>query len=137
MRNINFNATDAVWKAFPDIVAVWVFGSAQNGRILPNSDLDIAVLFKSSPNIDKLADLRAALQDALKIDEIDLLVLNAVDSITGFEAVSGRTLFCRDPGRKAEFVSGIARQYEDDMAFLARGLRAIPASRVKGKRRKF
>lgn len=125
MRKVDFKAAEAVWRAFPEIVAVWVFGSGQDGRVRPGGDLDFAVLFDSPPHIDALADLRAALQDVLKIDEIDLLVLNTAGSIIGFEAVSGRALFCRDKGRRAEFVSSVARQYEDDMAFLARGLRAV------------
>ena len=125
MRKVDFKSADAVWRAFPEIVAVWVFGSGQDGMVRPGSDLDFAVLFNSPPHIDALADLRAALQDALNIDEIDLLVLNTAGSIIGFEAVSGRALFCRDKGRRAEFVSSVARQHEDDMAFLARGLRAV------------
>ncbi len=125
MRKVDFTSTDAVWKAFPEIVAVWVFGSGQDGRVRHGGDLDFAILFDSSPNIDVLADVRAALQDALNIDNIDLLTLNTASSISGFEAVSGRALFCRDKERRAEFVSCIARQYEYDMAFLANGLKAV------------
>ena len=40
-----------------------------------------------------------------------------------FEAVSGRRLFIRDLPAAAAFVSLTAREYEDDMALIERGLR--------------
>ncbi len=50
------------------------------------------------------------------------MLLNSAGAISSFEAVSGKSLYCRDKGRRAEFVSLAARQYEDDMAFMARGM---------------
>ena len=105
------------------MVASWVFGSAQSGEIRPGSDLDVAVLFKARPDLDTLADLRADLQEALCFEEVDLVVLNGAHPILRFEAVSGRRIYCRNPERTAGFVSLTAREYEDAMALLARGLR--------------
>ena len=106
----------------PKIIAVWLFGSAQKGVLKPGSDLDLGVLFSSPPTLYQLADLRADLQQALQIDEIDLVTLNNASPILRFEAVSGRSVFCRDTAQKAAFVSLTAREYEDAMAFLQRGL---------------
>lgn len=69
-----------------------------------------------------MADLRADLQDALRFDDIDLVVLNDASPILRFQAVSGRRLLCLDEEQMASFVSLTAREYEDAMAFLQHGL---------------
>lgn len=106
------------------IIAAWVFGSAQTGELRPGSDLDVAVLFDAVPTLDKMADLRADLQQLLQIDDIDLVGLNNASPILRFEAISGRTVFCQDVGTRATFASRTAREYEDEIAFARRGMRA-------------
>lgn len=72
---------------------------------------------------DEQLDLLGRLQAALGLDEVDLVVLNEAHVILRFEAVSGRRLFIRDLPALAEFVSLTAREYEDAMALVERGLR--------------
>jgi len=124
MFNVEWQEAERVWAASPNIIAVWVFGSAQDGQIKPGSDLDIAALFETMPSLDEQANLRADLQQALQVDEIDLLILNQANPIVRFEAISGRSIFCRDRGRRAEFASLTAREYEDEMALLTRWVKA-------------
>jgi hypothetical protein len=69
-----------------------------------------------------LLRLIAELETALAFANIDLVPLNKADPILRFEAISGRAIFCRDLGRRAEFVSLTAREYEEAMAFFAWGL---------------
>ncbi|MHB8762728.1 MAG: type VII toxin-antitoxin system MntA family adenylyltransferase antitoxin [Deferrisomatales bacterium] len=117
------------------VAAAWVFGSAQEGLVRPGSDLDLAVLFFLAPSLDDCADLRAALQEALRFEDVDLLVLNRASPVVAFEAVSGRRICCKDEEVCAAFVSLAAREYEDEMAFAKRGLglqglnRRAPGSR--------
>ena len=92
------------------------------GVVPQGSDLDIAVLFSSLPNFEQLGELRADLQDALEFDAIDLMILNSVGTISAIEAVLGKALFCCNCSKRAEFVSLVPRQYEDDMAFLEKSL---------------
>lgn len=106
------------------IVAAWHFGSTQKGNIRSGADIDIGVLFDRMPSLDELADLRAALQDALDFDEIDLVVLNEASPILRFEAVSGAPVYTADMERRAGFVSLTAREYEDEMAWWRRALTA-------------
>lgn len=122
MQKIDFKKAAKTWEATANIMAVWVFGSAQHGTIKQNSDLDIAVLFFVPPSLDEIADLRADLQKKLCIEEIDLLVLNKAGVISRFEAISGQRLYCRNQEKTAIFFSLTAREYEDEMAFLQRGL---------------
>lgn len=125
MRKVNIDAVKTIWETSPNIIAVWLFGSAQNNFIRDGSDLDLGVLFAASATLDELADLRAALQIKLNIDQIDLLILNKAGVISRFEAISGRLLFCKNREKCADFVSFTAREYEDEMAFLQRGLAMI------------
>ncbi len=118
-----------VWQAVSqllandaNILAAWLFGSAQSGVVRPGGDIDIAVWFAHTPDFSELADLRAALQDALQFDDIDLVVLNNASPITRFKAVSGKLLYSRDRSQVAGFVSLTAREYEDTMAFARLGL---------------
>lgn len=112
----------AVFEANRQVIAAWVFGSAQHGTIRPGGDLDVAVLFAAPPDLDTLADLRSALQRALAFDAIDLVPLNGANPYLRFEGVSGRPMYCRDPERRAAFVSLTAREYEDEWAFFQRAL---------------
>lgn len=104
------------------VVAAWVFGSAQAGNVRPGGDLDVGVLFEKRPSLDTLTQLRADLQAALQIDEIDLVHLNDASPVLRFEAISGRPVFCRDAGARAWFASLTAREYEDEMAMVQRVL---------------
>lgn len=107
-----------LFHSTPEIIGVWVFGSAKDGNVPGGSDLDLAVYFKQKPSFDLLADLRGSFQEALGIDEVDLVVLNDASSILRFEAVRGRLIFCRDRGQCAGFVSLAAREYESDLAMI-------------------
>lgn len=121
-RAIDWQCIAHIWKDTPGLVAVWAFGSSQDGQVGPGSDMDIAVLFESPPSLEAQIALLAELQDALHFEDIDLVVLNDANPILRFEAISGRPLFCRDPGRRAEFASLTAREYEDEMALWQRSL---------------
>ena len=122
-KKIDWDRTEMVWVARPEVIAAWVFGSAQGGRVQPGGDVDIGVLFESPPSLGVQLELLADLQQALEVEEVDLIALNEANPILRFEAISGRPLFCRDAGRRAEFVSLTAREYEDGMAFVQRALR--------------
>ena len=121
-ERIDLNHLAAVFEPFANVIAAWVFGSAQKGNVRAGGDIDIAVLFYSKPSLEDRTALRAQLQLALKFDEIDLLVLNGASPITRFEAISGCAVYCRDLSARAEFASLTAREYEDSIAFIQSGL---------------
>ncbi|XCN72556.1 MAG: nucleotidyltransferase domain-containing protein [Candidatus Electrothrix aestuarii] len=117
---VDLSRTEKVWQDYSGLVAVWSFGSAQDGKIAFGSDLDIALLFAEAPEFETLCNIRADLQEMLELEEIDLMNLNTASVVSAMEAISGTPLFCRDLGKRAEFASLISRQYEDDMAQLRR-----------------
>ena len=131
MPRVDWDGLETVLEATAGVDVAWVFGSARDGDVREGGDLDIGILWDGIPTLMGLADLRARLQLKLKIDDLDLVVLNEASSITRFEAISGRAVLCRDLHRRAEFASLTAREYEDDMAFLESGLRqSVDAGRV-------
>ncbi len=99
-----------------NVLAAWVFGSAQEGTVRPGGDIDIGVFFDQIPLLDELAELRLCLQDTLAFDDIDLVVLNDASPTLRFEAISGRAVYVADVERRATFASMTAREYEDEMA---------------------
>lgn len=121
-KTIDWGQAEAVWATSPNVIAAWVFGSAQPGLVNPGSDIDIGVLFAAKPSLDEQLELAIRLQKALQVAEIDLVVLNEANPILRFEAISGRVLFYRDASRRAEFASLTAREYEEAMARWQRGL---------------
>ncbi len=122
-RVIDWERLQPVWEATPEVVAAWAFGSARDGEVRDGSDVDVGVLMARPPTFDDQLNLLGRLQAALGLDEVDLVVLNEANAILRFEAVSGRRLFIRDLPAVVEFVSLTAREYEDDMALIERGLR--------------
>ena len=124
MSSVDWQRLEQVLAAAPKVVAAWVFGSAQSGQVRPGSDLDVGILFEAKPSLDELLDLAGKLQQAVQFAEIDLVPLNDANPILRFEAISGRPVFCLDAGRRAEFASLTAREYEDEMAMVERWVRA-------------
>ena len=122
-RTIDWRQTTSIWEETPEVIAAWAFGSAWNGQIAPGSDADVGVWFETRPTFERQLALLARLQEALGADEVDLVVLNDANPVLRFEAISGRSLFCRDRSRCAGFASLTAREYEDAMAFWEHGMR--------------
>ena len=115
-KQIDWQDMVLLWEAWPKVVAVWVFGSAQAGEIRVGSDVDVAVLGERPFTLDERLQILGQLQTQLQFDDIDLIILNEAKVILRFEAVSGQLLFCRDRQQMAAFVSLTAREYEDEMA---------------------
>jgi len=122
MFSVDWQVIEKVCESFTNVQAAWVFGSAREGSIKPGSDLDIGVLFFAASSLDERVMLREQLQKSLSFDDIDLVILNEASPITRFEAICGRRVFVRDRSRWAEFFSLTAREYEDEMAFLQKGM---------------
>jgi predicted nucleotidyltransferase len=122
-RTIEWAQPARVWHETPELLAAWAFGSALDGHVAPGSDVDVGIWYESRPTFEQQLVLLARLQEVLGVEEIDLAVLNDANPVLRFEALSGRLLYCRDPGRCAAFASLTAREYEDAMALWARGMR--------------
>lgn len=118
MQRVPLERIAGLWERWPGIRHVWLFGSARGGSVRSGGDVDFGLLFDSMPGLERLADIRASLQQATGIEDIDLVVLNGASPVLRFEAVSGRCVYSRDPADRVDFVSLTAREYEDEMGML-------------------
>ncbi len=113
MKDLNLDALSAYLRGRADIVCAVVFGSAQEGRVGDESDLDLGVYFDPRPDTETLLQFLADVAAAVEFDEIDYTDLRNADPILAFEAVSGRWVCKNDPDKTAEYVSLVCREYED------------------------
>ena len=120
MRTLDLDRLAACLSEREDIAFAVVFGSAKDGTVGPESDLDLGVCFRSQPDTEELLEFMAEVAAVLQFDSIDVVDLAKADPILGFEAISGRFLCRNDRARTAELCSLISRVYEDAIAQLHR-----------------
>jgi len=111
----DLQALTAYLEAQPEVLAAVVFGSAAAGRLRPESDLDLAVLFAGDGVPDAFAalELRAALEQRAGRD-VDLIVLNRAPTILAFQAAKkGQLIFCRDPRAYQRYIVRLISEYAD------------------------
>lgn len=77
-----------VFKEFPEIEIVTLFGSASSGQLQQTSDVDIAVAAKKKISNEIRTDIYMALEESLARD-IDIIDLNAVNGYILQKALCG------------------------------------------------
>lgn len=115
---------DAMIRAvdIPEVIGAYLVGSWAAGRADALSDVDIAVWV--DPDVpparfpELLDRLQARLEEALPGHEIDLILLNTLPPARQFAVLKERELlFCRDPGRCADWEARAMRAYLDEGPF--------------------
>jgi predicted nucleotidyltransferase len=97
-----------------DVLFAYLFGSAAWGRTHSMSDLDIAVYLEGENPSGNRMEILGSLIDALKMDAIDLVVLNTASLPLKARIVrSRRVLADRAPFVRQAFESAIIRAYLD------------------------
>ena len=114
MQSVNLDNAAAALRSNPNVLAAWVFGSARDGVVGKESDVDIAALYDRIPSLDESCDLREALQKALEFEEVDFVDVSRASPVLQMEALAGRCLVNRDREKVAVFQSYAARLYEDE-----------------------
>lgn len=110
-------ATRDIFKNF-DIKLAYLFGSWAKGRSVPESDFDIAVLFKVPPS-DPLALEETSLLtlelDALFPAKVDVVSLNEAPLLLKYEIVAhGKPLYCENEQERVNFEVTVIKEYIDD-----------------------
>lgn len=103
---------------YPAVMAGYLFGSHARGAASADSDLDLALVGDSSRlraiQIDLLADLTVA-----GFDRVDLVFLDDVDIVLGFEAVSPNCpVYIGEGFDHGSYFSRILREYFDFEPYL-------------------
>lgn len=105
-------------KADKRITALFLYGSAAEGKIKYLSDLDLAILLDKTFNKKELFDIHLELigkvTEILTIDEIDLQLLNtAPPRFTHNIMKTGKLLFCNNKQHLINFSERNTLQYLD------------------------
>jgi predicted nucleotidyltransferase len=107
-----------VFEKYPDIQAVYLFGSVASGDTHAESDIDLAIVPRNktlrSKKLDILADLTKN-----GFNKVDLVFLDIPDIVVRFEAVRQNNLiYCAPEFNSNSFYSLTVRQYFDFLPYL-------------------
>lgn len=98
---------EAVLKSYPDVQAVYLFGTSGTEDEWPDSDVDVALLFSPAKAAKTgsllMSDLWNKLEKLLKKD-VDLINLRLVNTVFQKEIISAdRRIYCADEYAADEF----------------------------------
>jgi predicted nucleotidyltransferase len=94
------------------VAAAWLFGS-QTRAPRPDSDIDVAVLFRTPVSPLDLLEARADLERAAG-KAVDVVDLEAASPVLAYQVVkNGRLIADRDRRRRVDFVARVPSRYED------------------------
>ncbi|WP_089943767.1 type VII toxin-antitoxin system HepT family RNase toxin [Candidatus Entotheonella palauensis] len=101
---------------FPELLALFLFGSTARGNANTTSDIDLAIFTDPRKEITACSPLSsyAVITSLLRTDRVDLLWLNQAPLLLQWEVVrTGILLFTSDAIAVAEFVEKVAREARD------------------------
>lgn len=107
-----------VFKKYPQVQAVYLFGSRASGKSHEGSDLDLAIVPRSTDLRSKRLDI---LTDLARIGlcNVDLVFLDHPDIVLQYEAVRlNRLIYQTDDFNRGALYSKVIRQYLDFSPYL-------------------
>ncbi|HHT9137889.1 MAG: nucleotidyltransferase domain-containing protein [Candidatus Brocadiales bacterium] len=116
-ENINLLLPDAreYLNKHPKVVFAYLFGGLARGKVLPLSDVDIAIYMAEDAEIaqEKL-EILGKLNEFLKTDEVDLVVLNTATLPLAARIIKNKIILVdKMPFTRHAFESLIMREYFD------------------------
>jgi predicted nucleotidyltransferase len=107
-----------IFRQYPDVQAVYLFGSRVRGHTHPGSDLDLAVVpseeLSERERLDILADLVRA-----GFDDVDLVFLDGDDLVLAYEAVRlNQVVYQNERFDRGAYYSKVVRMYLDFLPYL-------------------
>jgi predicted nucleotidyltransferase len=96
-------AVATIRTTFPDLIAVYRFGSSVDGARSPGSDVDLAVLAADPIDAVQRFDLQERLASALR-QNVDLVDLRAASPVMAIQVIGkGRLLLDQDAAARGRF----------------------------------
>lgn len=104
--NLEKNIITIVLEHFPEVQAIYHFGSTAKGQDWPDSDIDVAILLpfeqaKSEKNL-LASECCSDLENTLK-RSVDLLNARIVSTVFQKEIISGKLILCQNRFATDEF----------------------------------
>lgn len=106
----------ALKDACPEAIFALLHGSAKDGWVGPDSDIDIALYLEGKPELELYGNAQSAVAVVAPQAEADIGILNCAEPVYRFEALKGRLLFCRDQETYLSFFTRTCRDYEEQIA---------------------
>lgn len=107
-----------VFRRYPDVQAVYLFGSAADGRMREDSDIDLAIVPGSSACRERRLEILSDLVRA-GFDDVDLVFLDTDDLVLRYEAVrQNRVLYQTEGFDRGATYSKVLRMYLDFQPYL-------------------
>jgi predicted nucleotidyltransferase len=100
-----------------EVLLAFLFGSYSKGKVLSESDIDIAVWLKKGYSLEKVNRLWGEIEDLVK-HAVDLVVLNRAFSTIAWTAIRGIPLLIRDYYFYLRYMLEISGEAEDFQDFL-------------------
>lgn len=117
MRDVSSNRLQALkdfFGAYPEVVAVYLFGSYGTEHEHAGSDLDIGVVFRGKTKLQYELQIEADLSSILKSDRIDFINLNCAPVALQFRVLSeGLLIYEGDYILNSNFIEHVLREYRD------------------------
>ena len=114
----NFKLLAKVFRKYPDIEAVYLFGSVAAGNVHQESDLDLAIISDTK----KLREQKVAILTDLAregFSSVDLVFIGQEDMVLQYEAVRQNIIVYKTPSfDRGSTYSKIVRQYLDLYPYL-------------------
>ncbi len=99
-------------QRIPGLVGIWLFGSAVNGPMREESDVDMAFLADGALPLMEQLKLQGALSNLFDGREVDLLDLNALPTVMRMQVIAkGVRLYCADRSRCEAFEDFVFDDY--------------------------
>jgi len=96
-----------------DVTLVIAFGSFLEGRITPESDLDLGIMFKKRPELSLRSDIMYEVSKISGLDT-DLVVLNSASPIIKFQILKkGKVIKDCDCRMYNDFYARTIKEYDD------------------------
>jgi hypothetical protein len=107
-----------VFQSFPEVTAVFLFGSRAEGRAGVESDLDLAIVSTGPLLREHRLELLAALV-SVGLDNVDVVFLDTGDVVLRYEAVRPNCLvYAREDFDRGGFYTQVLREYLDFLPYL-------------------
>jgi predicted nucleotidyltransferase len=133
LKNSDLKTLASVFERYPEIDAVYLFGSSVHGMVHPESDLDLAIIPGDRNLRNKKLEILADLA-RLGFCNVDLVFLDGTDIVLQYEAVRQNALVYQKPGfDRGETYSRIVRQYLDFYPYLCVQRKAYKKRILNGK----
>lgn len=112
------DALTRVFRRYPDVQAVYLFGSAAEGRVQADSDIDLAVVPQAGSCRERRLEILTDLTRA-GFDNVDLLFLDTNDVVLNYEAVRQNcVVYQTEDFDRGAMYSRVVRTYLDFLPYL-------------------